>query len=27
MKGGSYKGKQHSYAAGGVVKDMKLIDK
>ena len=27
MKGGSYKGKQHSYAAGGVVKDMKLINK
>jgi len=27
MKGGSYKGKSHMYAAGGMVKDMKLMEK
>ena len=24
-KGGMYKGKKHTYATGGVVKDMKII--
>ena len=25
VHGGAYKGKKHSYAAGGVVKDMKIM--